>query len=243
MRFFLLLLLFMLLAGTGFAADLLVFAGSGLRAPLEELGQDFSHETGLTVAFDFDGSGRLGSKILMGIKPDLFVPGSQTWGEKLKTSGYVDECVAIAYHTPIIITPKGEHKVKSFTDLTRQDIKLALGDTKAAAIGRNNQRLFQRSGINPNSLNIVARGINVKQLVSWVETGSVDAAIVWRADAFQSQQVASVEIPEELNMIDSIPLCRMATPQHPEAAARFWEYLQTHGVAVFAKHGFKAIER
>jgi len=237
-----LLLVFLFVASNVFAADLLIFAGAGMRAPLEELGKSFSDETGIEVAFDFDGSGRLGSKVLMGIKPDLFVPGSEKWGLKLKKSGHVDECVAIAYHTPVIITPEGNLKVKSLNDLSRRDIKLALGDSKAAAIGRNNQKLFKRAGLEPETMNIVARGINVKQLVSWVETNSVDAAIVWRADAFQSKRVATVAIPTELNPIESIPLCRMTTPGHPEAAARFWDYLLVQGPAVFAKHGFRTIE-
>lgn len=242
MKKIILLLILLLWAGTAFASELLIFAGAGMRAPLQELGEEFTRETGVDVAFDFDGSGRLGSKIMMGIKPDLFVPGSEKWGRKLEQEGYVDHCVAIAYHTPVIITPKGNRKVKSLNDLIRRDVKLALGDSKAAAIGRNNQKLFKKAGLNPAEMNIVARGINVKQLVNWVETGSVDAAIVWRADAFQSQLVETVIIPEDLNTIESIPLCRMVTPGHPEEAAKFWEFLLARGAEVFAKHGFKAIE-
>lgn len=238
----LLFALLLIMCSTTLAADLLVFAGSGMRVPLNELGTDFTAETGIQVAYDFDGSGRLGSKILMGIKPDLFVPGSDKWALKLKDEGYVNECVPVAYHTPVIITPKGNHKVKSLSDLTNKQIKLAIGDARAAAIGRNNQRLFKKIGINPADLNIVARGVAVKQLVQWVESGSVDASIVWRADAIQSGHVEIVELPDGINLIDSIPLCLMSKPSHPDEANKFWTYLLKNGPEMFAKHGFQPIQ-
>lgn len=242
-KILLLFFLFLTLVGSpAVAADLLVFAGSGMRFPLEEIGRDFTAETGIKVAFDFDGSGRLGTKVLMGIRPDLFVPGSDKWALKLKEEGYVEECEPVAFHTPIIITTRGFGKIKGLRDLTRKDVKLALADAKAAAIGRNNQRMFKKVGLDRTEMNVVARGISVKQLVRWVETGSVDAAVVWRADAIQSGVVDSVEIAPEDNLIDSIPICRMKSPGHPEGANKLWKYLQEHGPAVFSKHGFKTIK-
>jgi molybdate transport system substrate-binding protein len=236
------LIVFILISGNCTAQELLVFAGSGMRAPLEQLGQDFSRETGIGVVFDFDGSGRLGSKILLGIKPDLFIPGSDRWALKLKSEGYVEDCLAIANHTPVIIRPKGNNKVEGLSDLTRKDLKVALGDAKSAAIGRINQRLFKSAVIDPQQVNVVARGINVKQLLSWVETGSVDAAIVWQADAFQSQKVETIAIPAKVNPIDCIPVCLLKKSEHPEAAARFWNFLRTRSQSVFAMHGFNVIE-
>lgn len=235
-------IMFLVLCNPSFAAEVLVFAGSGMRVPLDELGKDFTTETGIQVVYDFDGSGRLGSKILMGVKPDIFVPGSDKWALKLKDEGYVKECVPVAYHTPVIITPKGNHKVKSLSDLSNKNIKLALGDVRAAAIGRNNQRLFENIGLDRSDLNIVARGIAVKQLVQWVESGSVDASIVWRADAVQSGNVEMIELPEGINLIDSIPLCLMANPSNIDEAGRFWTYLLSNGPKMFAKHGFQPIQ-
>ena len=237
-----LFLLFLIMCQPSFAAEVLVFAGSGMRVPLEEIGKNFTAETGIQVVYDFDGSGRLGSKILMGVKPDIFVPGSDTWALKLKDEGYVKDCVPVAYHTPVIITPKGNHRIKSLRDLSSKNIKLALGDARAAAIGRNNQRLFEKIELDRSALNIVARGIAVKQLVQWVESGSVDASIVWRADAVQSGNVEMIEIPEGVNLIDSIPLCLMANPSNIDEASIFWTYLLNDGPKMFAKHGFQPIQ-
>ncbi len=239
---FLTSLFILICSSVSFADSLLVFAGSGMRVPLAELGDAFTEKSGITVNFDFDGSGRLGTKIMMGVKPDLFIPGSDAWALKLKDRGYVKECLPVAYHTPVIITPRGNDKVKDLEDLTSNKVKLALGDAKAAAIGRNNKKMFEKMGITLADMNIVARGINVKQLVQWVESGTVDASIVWRADAVQSGRVRVIEIPAGVNQIDSIPLCLMSRPSHPQAAEQFRQYLLKNGPAVFARHGFEPIE-
>lgn len=239
--FLLIIVLIPALASTAFSSELLIFAGSGMRAPLEELGQDFTATTGVEVFYDFDGSGRLESKILTGIKADIFIPGSTKWSDKLKAKGYIKKCFPVAYHLPVIITPKGRDTVKSLKDLTNKNYKLALGDAKATAIGQNNQRLFKKLGINNGDMNIVARGIAVKQLLQWVESGAVDAAIVWRADAVQSKRVEMIEVPRKLNSIDRIPLCLMQAPPHPAEVAKFWEYLQENGLRMFAKHGFQTL--
>lgn len=235
-------LLVLLLGHTSFAADLFVFAGAGMRVPLTELGQNFTEETGIKVIYDFAGSGRLGGKILLGIKPDLFIPGSEKWALRLKQEGYVKECIAVAYHTPVLISPHGNHKVKSLNDLTNKAYKIALGDGEACAIGRNNKRMFQAAGLDPAEMNVVARGVSVKQLVQWVETGTVDASIVWRADAFQSGQVEVVELPASINPIDSIPLCQMTQPSNSKEAFMFWKYLLENSATVFFKHGFQTIQ-
>ncbi|MCF6268070.1 MAG: hypothetical protein L3J57_16255 [Desulfuromusa sp.] len=39
---------------------------------------------------------------------------------KLKSRGYVKKCFPIAYHVPVIITPKGKHKVQTLNDLTNK---------------------------------------------------------------------------------------------------------------------------
>ena len=239
--FLLLVALMPALIGPAFSAELLIFAGSGMRSPLEELGRDFTVETGIEVFYDFDGSGRLGSKILTGIKPDMFIPGSDKWADKLKEKGAIEQCFPLAYHVPVIVTPKGRDKVKSLQDLTNKDYKLALGDAKAAAIGQNNQRLFKKLGINYAEMNVVARGIAVKQLLQWVESGAVDAAIVWHADAVQSKRVDMIELPQQLNSIDQIPLCLMQAPPHPREVAKFWKYLLENGSRIFAKHGFQTL--
>jgi molybdate transport system substrate-binding protein len=206
---------------------------------LREIGNSFEKKYGTKVVYDFAGSGRLGNKILVGQIPDLFIPGSAKWAKILKKKGDILKYPPIAYHTPVIITPEGNGKIKSLQDFMNNDNRIVLGDAKAAAIGGISVKIFQKARLDESKMNIKARGVTVKQLVLWIEGNNADASIVWRADAVQSAKVRIVPISAEHNVTDIIPLCRMA--KHKKAATQLSNYiLSPEGKQIFNKHGFKA---
>jgi molybdate transport system substrate-binding protein len=228
---------------SGWADDfLLVFAGAGMRTALDEIAMRFEAESGIRVVHDYEGSGRLASKILAGQQPDVFIPGAEKWAKLLKGKGHVKTYFGLAYHIPVILTPANNAKVSSLRDFTRAGVRLVLGDPRACAIGRTGGRLLEKAGLDESKLNVIARGVTVKQLVRWVEFGNADATIAWHADGFGNDKVRIVLIPDEVNCADIIPGCEMTNAPHPEAAAKYLEYLAAHGREVFEKHGFKIVE-
>jgi len=223
------------------AAELLVFAGAGMRRPLVEIGTLFSRQTHIKIVYDFEGSGRLGNKILVGQKPDVFIPGSEKWAAILKAKDQIQAYTPIAYHTPVIITPPGNNKLASLMDFRNGSNRIVLGDVKTAAIGRVSEQILRKAGLDVSTLNVKARGLTVKQLVAWIEGSNADASIVWQADANQSGKVKTVAIPENCNVIARIPVCRLNGAK-PEASV-FVDYLTGfESKSVFSKHGFRTVE-
>lgn len=218
---------------------LLVFAGAGMRLPLDDIGKQFKKLYGIEVIYDYEGSGRLGNKILAGQRPDIFIPGGEKWAKLLKNKGYVKSYRPIALHIPVIITPIGDNKVNSLQDFLKKDVYLVLGDNKACAIGRVSNLIFKREKIDKNKLKILAKGVTVKQLVHWIEGKNADASIVWHADAVQSGKVRIVTIPDEINCVDIIPVCEMSNAPHPKIAQNYINYLLSEGKSIFKKYGFK----
>jgi molybdate transport system substrate-binding protein len=224
---------------TGFSADaLLVFAGAGLRVPLDEIGTRFTAEYGIEVVYDYEGSGRLGNKILAGQKPDLFIPGGQNWAKMLKEKGHVTRYRTVAFHVPVMVTPLNTNKVNQLQDFMKKDVRLALGDAAACAIGKADAFIFEKAGLDETKMNIVARGVTVNQLVSWIENKNADASIVWEADARQSKKMRMIPIPENFNHIEVIPVCEMANPPHPQASEKYANFLLGEGRNIFKAHGF-----
>ncbi len=221
---------------------LLIFAGAGMRLPLDVIGKEFGKLHRVQVIYDYEGSGRLGNKIFAGQKPDLFIPGSEIWANILKKKGYIKSCFPIAYHIPVIITPLNDFKVNSLKDFLKKDVRLVLGDPKACAIGKIDKKIFKKAGLKQSEMNVIALGLTVKQLVHWIEGNNADASIVWRADAIQSGKVRIVYIPEKLNVIIKIPVCIMAQAPHKKLAEKYVKYLLTDGKIVFSKYGFKILK-
>ena len=221
--------------------ELLVFAGAGMRAPLNEIGKRIEKIYGIRVIYDYEGTGRLGNKILAGQIPDVFIPGSDKWAKILKAKGYVKDYSPIACHTPVIITPEKNSKVNSLDDFSGGRNRLVLGDVKACAIGEVSTAIFKKAGIEESGLNIRARGVSVKQLALWIEGDNADAAIVWKADAVQSGRVHIISIPAQYNVISIIPVCQMV--KYKKETNEYIHYLLgIEGKMIFKKHGFDVVE-
>ena len=243
----LLVILVFVISSTAFAREapkeILVFAGAGMRRPLDKIGEKFKKKYGVKVLYDYEGSGRLGNKILVGQTPDLFIPGSDKWAKILKEKGYVTDCTPIAQHTPVVITPKGNNRVMSLESFVNGNNRIVLGNTGACAIGGVSAAIFKKAGIEESKMNITARGVTVKQLVLWIEGNNGDGAIVWKEDATQSGKVAIIEIPEPYNCIGFISICRMVMAKHKEWTSQYFHYvLSDEGKAIFEKHGFEVIK-
>ena len=221
--------------------ELLAFAGAGMRLPLNETGAKFEKRYKVKVVYDYEGSGRLGNKILVGQSTDVFIPGSNKWAKILKKKGYIEGCSPIAYHTPVIITPKENSKVNSLDDFSDIGNRLVLGDARAAAIGGASAAIFKKAGLEESRMNVRAKGQAVKQLVLWIEGNNADASIVWKADAVQSGRVRIVGIPEQYNVRSIIPVCQMV--KHKKETNEYIQYLLgVEGKAIFKKHGFEVVE-
>jgi molybdate transport system substrate-binding protein len=238
-------ILICLVPSTAFAKkapnELLVFAGAGMRLPLNELCEKFEKKYDIRVLYDYEGTGRLGNKILVGQTPDVFVPGSDRWAKILKEKGHIKDYTPIAYHTPVIITPKGNSKLNSFEDFVDKKNRILVGDAKACAIGQATAAIFEKAGLDESDMNIIARGVTVKQLVLWIEGNNADASIVWKADAVQSGKVRLIDIPKQYNLQSIIPVCRMVKYKNdPSEYVRY--LLSPEGKEVFRKYGFEVVK-
>lgn len=229
------------------AQELYVFCGAGLRQPVEMLVQAFQERTGTRVFVDYAGSGQLLAKIAAVPHADIFIPGSLFYIEKLEQEGKIRSYRPMVQHTPVIgVNRRQAARISRFEDLAKPDLRLALGDPKAMALGRTAMSICEKSGLKESILkNVTVYGATVKQLALYVSQGVVDAAIVGRADAFQNREtVAIVAIPKEYFQAETIAAAILKSTTNPEAAGKLAEYLSSaHAVSVFERFGFLALEK
>ena len=241
-----------LLFGTGLsqttaAGELHVFAGAGLRQPIDHLVKDFEDQTGHKVFIDYAGSGQLLARIEASGKGDLYIPGAFFYIEKLEKAGKIRSYRRIAQHTPVVgVNIEQAERIKTFEDLAKPGVKLAMGDPKAMALGRTAMTICERSGLKEAILkNVAVYGATVKQLALYVSQGNVDAAIIGRADAFQNRdRIAIVPISADYFQAEIIAAAVLQSASDPEPAERLCEYLSSgKAVAVFQEYGFLPLEK
>jgi len=243
------LVLFVTISGwsaKGFSADLLLFAGAGLRQPTDRLIQTFQKETGNTVRVTYAGSGQLMSSILTSGEGDLFMPGAFFYIEKLEKMGRIDSFKNLAAHTAVVgVNINKAGLIRSFDDLARPGLRLAMGDPKAMAFGRVARKILSSSPLKEAILkNVVVYGATVKQLALYVAQGDVDAAIIGRADAVQFRdRIQMVPIPAIYFQWETVAIAVLKDSTQPKAAYRFRDFMASkRGIGVFENFGFLPLE-
>jgi len=225
-----------------FSADLLLFAGAGMRQPTDRLVDAYEEKTGHRVRVNYAGSGQLLSSILATGQGDLFMPGAFFYIQKLEKSGRVVSCRKLVAHTAVVgVNVHKAGVIKCFDDLARPGLRLAMGDPKAMAFGRVAQKILSRSPLEKEiHKNVVVTGATVKQLALYVAEGNVDAAIIGRADAFQFRdRIRIVDIPIQYFQPETVAIAVLKNSKHPRASLSFCDFIASEkGMAVFEDFGF-----
>ena len=232
-------------AAGGRDKEIILYAGAGLRPAVEPVIETFERITGIRVAANYAGSGRQLGQIGAIRKGDLFMPGAEFYVDIAEEKGWAEKATkrTVAFFIPVIFVQKGNPKnIRSLDDLKREDLRLGFGDERACAVGRKTLKILKKAGISHDDLgeNVVYKSGTVNELGTAVQTKSVDAVILWDANARQFAAYGdAVAIPPGLNDVSTVPIVRLKSSRHPKEAMRFIEFITSEkGRAVLTRRGY-----
>jgi molybdate transport system substrate-binding protein len=220
--------------------SILVYAGAGLKAPMDEIGALYTNKTGVAVQYTYAGSGVLITQMNLTRLGDVFVPGSTVEFATAKNQGLVNSSQLIAYHVPVIVVQKGNPKgIKTIQDFAKPGLKVALGDTNATAIGKAGAKMFAKYNITTAvEKNVVTRTPTVNELTVIMNTGQADAAIL-TLDQVNPDKVDMITIPTADNVVLIVPAGVTSFTKDTDKARKFVDFVTSdEGRAIFAEHGF-----
>ena len=224
------------------STELYLLAGAGLRGPTDVVISRFEKKTGITVLVEYGGSGKLLARYNVSGKGDMFMPGDYYEINRLKKKNKISADRPFLFHTPVIAVNRAKNiRITSVQDLARPGLRLALGDPKAMAMGRTADEILKNSALEKEILkNLAVYGATVKQLAMYVAQGSVDVAIIARADAFQmKEKIIQVGIDESLYTPSTIGIAVLSTALNIKESILFLNYItQPESVKVFKDMGF-----
>jgi molybdate transport system substrate-binding protein len=159
-------------------------------------------------------------------------------------AGMIESSAVACYFVPAILVAKGNpQNIMSLQDLARDDIRLGLGDANACAIGRQSRKVFAKNNIPWAEVekNLAFQSMTVNELGIQIQTGSLDAVIVWDAVANQYLDHGElVSIPAGQNVISTVPVGVLAFSRHKALARMFAEFaVSDPGRSIFQKHHYR----
>jgi molybdate transport system substrate-binding protein len=233
----------LLLSGSAVpAAELSVFAAASLTDALEEIGAVYEKAGGDTIRLNLGASSLLARQIEEGAPADLFLSADEEKMDALEKKGLILKGTrrSVLSNTLVIVVPAdGASKIAGPKDLARVPT-LALADPQAVPAGLYAKEYLQKLGLWDKLAGKVVPTENVRGALAAVESGNVDAGIVYKTDAGISKRVRiAYEVPLAQGPKISYPFAVVAESKRKEAARRFLAYLEAEpALAVFRKHGF-----
>ena len=220
-------------------------AAISLKDALDEAKQLYTADNpNVNIALNYGASGTLQIQIEQGAPVDVFFPAAPKQMDALDSKGLLLAGTRkdLLRNEVVLIVPKDSSlNISSFQDLTRADVKrVALGEPETVPAGQYAKEVLTNMGIY-NALNAKAvLAKDVRQVLTYVETGNVDAGIVYSTDAQSSSKVKVVaKAPEKSHAPVIYPIAVIKGSKNPAAARQFIDFLSgARGRAVFQKYGF-----
>jgi molybdate transport system substrate-binding protein len=222
----------------------LVFAAASLTDALREIGSSSERSAGVAVTFNFGASSLLARQIREGAPADLFLSADEAQMDGLERAGLVAPGTrrSILSNALVVVVPEDSPlRIASERDLAGPGIAtLALAEPTSVPVGVYSKKLLERAGIWEAVAPKVVPTENARATLAAVQSGNVDAGIVYRTDALVSKKVRiAFEVPPRAGPAISYPFALVKGAPREAAARRFLEYLGSPAArAVFARHGF-----
>ncbi len=225
--------------------ELTIAAAASLTDVMTEIAQSYKTEApNVTLTVTYGASGALQTQIEQGAPVDVFISAAQKQMDTLEDQNLLldGSRINLLENKVVLIVPiDSALGLKSFEDLAKDDVKtVAMGDPASVPAGQYAEDLLTNLGIKDVVEAKANLGTDVRQVLTWVESGEVDTGIVYATDAATSDKVAVVcEAPSGSVKKIVYPVAILKASAYAEQAQRFIDFLKTDEcITLFEKYGF-----
>lgn len=198
----------------------------------------------VTLTFTYGSSGSLQTQIEQGAPVDIFMSAAQKQMNALEEQSLLlnGSRIDLLENKVVLILPvDSELGLTSFEELASNDVKtMAMGDPASVPAGQYAEEVLTSLGIKEEVEAKANFGTDVRQVLTWVEGGEVDAGIVYATDAATTDNVSVIcEAPSDSVKQIVYPVAILKESKQAETAQAFIHFLKTNEcAALFEKYGF-----
>lgn len=243
-------------APTGLNGDLTVFAAASLTDAFSEMKARLEGANpDLSITYNFAGSQQLATQLAEGAGADVFASANATQMRAAQDAGTIsgEPVVFVRNRLAIVVPSDNPADVQEPADLARGGLKLVVANADVP-VGGYTLDVLDKMSADPAfgadfrakvEANIVSREANVRQVVTKVQLGEADAGVVYLSDVTPDvrQEVAFIEIPDEINVIAEYPVAPVEDGDTALARAFIAYLLSPGGQAVLERWGFTPLAR
>ncbi len=225
----------------------LLMAAASTQEPVETIAANYQQSSpSVVIRCNFAGSSKLAEQIAAGADADIFLSANQQWAQHLADRGLVAESAPLLRNRLVLIVPsESDVIITKPEDLLKDSVRhLAMADPEAVPVGIYGRQALEKLNLWNGVQDKVVAGDDVRQALSYVETGAAEAGIVYATDALTSDKVKTA-FPIALELSEPViyQLALLKSAADKPAARDFYEHLLSQeALEIFRQQGFGIVE-
>lgn len=221
--------------------ELNVSVASSLKESMLEIEKKYEQENkGIDIILNFGGSGALAQQITQGAPCDVFISASKVFMDELKAKGsLMDKNYELLLENKLVLASKSKN-INSLDSLKDDSIKkIAIGETKSVPAGQYANEVLENYNIKKNVEEKLVYAKDVKEVLTWVESGNVEAGFVYYTDVINKKDLNIYEIEPALYSCITYPISVVNGSKKEYEAKLFEAYLLSDECkSIFVEDGY-----
>lgn len=216
---------------------------ASLQESIREAEAEYVHQhSPVEFRNNFGGSGTLAREIEEGAPVDAFIAAGEKPMNQLEAEGMLEAGtrVNLLRNSLVLIAPRGSD-LEGFDQLGSSHVRLiALGDPASVPAGQYGKQTLESLHLYDQVKGKIVLGKDVRQVLTYVETGNADAGLVYATDAETSGKVRVVAAAAEGSHDPIVyPVAQIKGSHNAAAIRSFVAFLRSPAAqAIFERHGF-----
>lgn len=217
--------------------ELFVYCGAGMKKPFQDIADGFEKETGCKMTVNFANAAQIQTQINTAKEGDLFIAGSEVELKPIKD--LVTDQLPLVKHIPVLAVQKGNPKaIQGLQDLTKEGIRLVLGDVESTPIGKIADKALKDAKI-LDKVDVVSRALTAPPMATALANDECDAVIIWKENV-NTELLDIVDTADLNTYVKKVPAASLSTSKDNEARDAFLNYLKSEkAIAIWEKYGYE----
>lgn len=227
----------------------MISAAASLKDAMGEVETAYeSKKPEVNLILNFGSSGTLQQQIEQGAPVDVFFSASSKQMDALEEKQLIKKETRkdILGNELVLITGKENNTITSFEDLNKQEVKhIGIGNPESVPAGKYAKEALTSMKLYDGLKAKYVEAKDVRQVLSYVETGNAEAGLVYKSDTVVSDKVKIIAVASEDSHKPIVyPATVISSTKQDAAAEEFAKFLQTdEAIQIFLKYGFTELKK
>lgn len=226
------------------STKLIISAAISLTDALDEIKEIYEKDNNVELTFNLGGSGTLAQQIQQGAPVDVFISANDHWMDILEKETLIEidsRSNVTGNRLALISHESTELTEQSVVDILTANIdKIAIGNPKSVPAGKYTEQTLHHLNMWDSLKDHLVFAKDVRQVLTYVETGNTDIGFVYESDALTSDTITILAIVDhDLHDPISYPGAVLSNSNHLNEARKFLTFLQSDMAQnTFESYGF-----